>query len=111
MRPRPIVRFQALVLVALIGGLSSGLPSHHHERPDRGPVLADAGHHAHGMQLVDPTERLTSHAIVAALPAGATIDVGEGAPTATMAVERASPPAARGRAPPSDRPRAPPVSV
>jgi hypothetical protein len=98
------------MLVGLMGALASGLPSHHHASAE-GPVLVHAGHHGHGVQLVEQTERLTSQVIAISLPAAPAVDVGQDAPVVFVAVAESPQPVARGRPPPSDRPRAPPVSV
>jgi hypothetical protein len=111
MRPRPLFRLQAFLLVALTGVLGTGVPSHHHERSDVGPILVDGGYHGHGTQLVDPGDRQTSELVVVALPAAATSYVGEAQPALSVAPLPAPRPVARGQPPPSDRPRAPPVSV
>jgi hypothetical protein len=111
MHPRPLLRLQALLLLALTGVLASGLPSHHHERPDVGPSVVDGGHHGHGAQLVELSDRQTSELVAAALPATGVVDVGEDERTLPVALVPAPQPVARGRPPPSDLPRAPPVSV
>ena len=99
------------MLVALTGALVSGLPSHHHERPDVGPVVVDAGHHGHGAQLVELGDRQTSELSAAALPATSPVDVAEDGPTLPMTLVPTPQPVATGQPPPSDLPRAPPVSV
>ena len=99
------------MLLALMGALASGVPSHHHGEADRAPILVDAGHHGHGVQLVDQADRLTSHGVVAALPAAPLVEVGDFAPVTVGTDVPPVQPVATGRAPPSDRPRAPPVSV
>lgn len=111
MRPRPLVRLQALLLAALVGALTSGVPSHHHAESDLRPVLADADHHGHGVQLVDQSERLTSQMIAVALPSAPTLRLGEDLPTTDLTFQPARQPVIGGRPPPTDQPRAPPVSV
>jgi len=109
MRPRT-QRLQALLLAALMGALASGVPTHHHGEVSGSPVLADAGHHGHGVQLVDQTDRLTSKVMVAALPAPPSLAIAENLAVAAVTPARVTKPVAQGRPPPSDRPRAPPVS-
>jgi len=110
MRPRPILRLQALVLVALIGALTTGLPSHHHEGADHGPVVSDAGHHTHGVQIVDHAERLASQVISATLSSAPTLQLDEDLLVRAQRSLTKSKPIPRGLPPPSDQPRAPPVS-
>lgn len=112
MRTRPLFRLQALLLLALSGALSTGVPSHHHERPDTGPTLVHADHHGHGTQLVDQGDRQTSEVVVAAaIPTTSTFELPGVEPTASVAPVLAPRPLARGQPPPSERPRAPPVSA
>lgn len=111
MRPRPLIKVQALLLAALTAGLASGVPSHHHERPDAGPIVADAGHHGHGSQLVEQGDRQTSETVTVALPAPPMLDAPAFETAVTTSPVPAPRPVARGQPPPSDRPRAPPVSV
>ncbi|MDH3205505.1 MAG: hypothetical protein OEO79_02785 [Gemmatimonadota bacterium] len=111
MRARPLFRVQALFLVALVGVLASALPSHHHEGSDVGPVLEDAGHHGHGVQLIEQANRLTAQTFAVALPTPHPVEIAAETPTLQPVFVTAVEPVARGRPPPSDRPRAPPVSV
>ena len=111
MRPRPLLRLQALLLLALTGVLASGVPSHHHERPDVGPVVVDGGHHGHGAQLVELGDRQTSELGAVAPPATAVVDLSEAEPTIRLALVPTPQPVARGQPPPTELPRAPPVSA
>ena len=111
MRPKPLIRVQALLLAVLIGALTSGVPSHHHGEADLHPVLADAGHHGHGVQLVDQSDRLTSEMIVAALPSAPTFHLVDDLSTTEVTFRPVRQPVTDGRPPPTDQPRAPPVSV
>ena len=111
MPPRASRRLPALLLIGLIGGLTSGVPTHHHGEPGGGFTLTDAGHHGHGVRLVDQTERVVSELLVAALPAPKTVMVGGDLAVAVGKSVPAAVPAAHGQPPPSDRPRAPPVSA
>jgi hypothetical protein len=111
MRARPIFRLQAFLLAALVAALASGPPSHHHEGPGSSPVLEDAGHHGHGVQLVEQADRLTSQTFDLATPTLRSVEVRAELLVVTTVVVWAPVPIARGRPPPSDRPRAPPVSV
>lgn len=99
------------MLAVLIGALTSGVPSHHHGEADLHPVLADAGHHGHGVQLVDQSDRLTSEMSVAALPSAPTLYLGDDLSTTEVTFRPVRQPVIRGRPPPTDQPRAPPVSV
>ena len=111
MRPRPVIRLLALVLALLTGALTSGVPSHHHGDGDLRHVVSDAGHHGHGVQIVDQAERLASQGSAATLPSESTLDLDEDLPvTAQRSITR-SQPTPRSLPPPSDQPRAPPVSV
>lgn len=111
MRARPIIRLQASMLVALIMALTSGVPSHHHGEAGRDPILVDAGHHGHAVQLVDQTDRITSDLVVLALPVAPNEELADLAFVMAVPVVTPPEPIARGRPPPSDLPRAPPVSV
>jgi hypothetical protein len=111
MHRRGIVRIQSLVLAVLIGITSTGLPSHHHENDDLTPVLADADHHGHGVQLVDHGDRLRSDAVSqAALPPARPVDLGVDPGEVSDVIVPSSDGMMWGRAPPPTRPRAPPVS-
>jgi hypothetical protein len=98
-------------MAALIGALSSGLPSHHHEGSEPGPRLVDAGHHGHGVQLTEQTDRLKSELVAPGLPAPRVLLAQDDAPVIEAVAAPAIEPAPLGRPPPSDRPRAPPVSA
>jgi hypothetical protein len=111
MRRTPLLRLQALLLLALTGALASGVPSHHHERPDDGPEFVDAGHHGHGTQLVEQGDRQTSELVAVALPTPGTLEIREDEPTLVSVAVPVSRPLALGQPPPAVRPRAPPVSV
>lgn len=109
-RARPF-HATAVLLLALSGAMSTGLPSHHHQ--DAAPAdtdvrLVSADHHSHGMQLVEQDERTPSGTpqMVAAsvseidLPA---LPVAPVAPVETGALRPTE------RAPPPGAPRAPPL--
>jgi len=101
----------ALCLVALLGALGTGLPSHHHEGAtagaDTASYLVAFDHHSHGTLLVEQNERAPSASVelasrvavvVGVTPAvGAPADLFESDPLRPM--ERAPPPGAP-RAPP-----------
>ncbi|HSM09471.1 MAG TPA: hypothetical protein VLA33_10710 [Gemmatimonadota bacterium] len=111
MRTRKIVRSgTALGLVAVLAALSTGLPSHHHARAtpvDPQPHVVSGDHHAHGVELVEQTERVPQ--ILPSLTAVPTLVVEVSMPV--LAVPR---PGAEnrfrptGRSPPPVTPRAPP---
>ena len=92
-------------------GVSSGLPSHHHEEGTNGPIVADADHHGHGTLLVEQNERQTSQLLGLALPAAPAVTMIEAALLVSLPHVASSRLLATGRSPPSSRPRAPPVSV
>lgn len=110
MRARTLVRAQAVAIVTLLGVLTTGVPSHHHGEAGRIPILVDANHHGHGVKLVELTEKLTAHPIVAALPSRPVLEFTVPAPVFRLAGVQPSPPAPSGRPPPTDRPRGPPLS-
>jgi hypothetical protein len=113
MRSKPFLRTVSLVLVALVGVLTTGVPSHHHGEVGPTPALEDAGHHGHVVQLIDQSDRLKSEGTsTAALPPSSPIglafvpaDVAEGTSASTSRA------VAGGRSPPTAQPRAPPVSI
>jgi hypothetical protein len=111
MRARRTLRLQAALLVGLMTAVSSGLPSHHHYGAEVGPALADAGHHGHGTQIVEQSDRQTSEIFGVALPPPPTARLDEASAPAVAPLATTSRLRARGRSPPSSRPRAPPVSV
>lgn len=111
MRPPRLFKLQALLLTALTLALATGVPSHHHERSDTGPILVDAGHHGHGTKLVDQDNRQTSELVAVALPTRTSAEVFAVAPAFFVAPLPSPRPTATGQPPPSDRPRAPPVSA
>ena len=109
MRTRPLLRLQALLLLALLAATAGGAPSHHHLDGSDAPAIADAEHHSHGVQLVDLAERLTSLKVGIALPA-----VSSPIAWADIATVPAPPASSPSRPwerapPPGSRPRAPPL--
>jgi hypothetical protein len=111
MNRRVILRAQALALAVVLAGTSTGMPSHHHGDDELTPVLADADHHGHGVQVVEQSDRLrTEIGSVDAVPAMATTGVGIAAVEKVDLLVPSSLPVIGGRAPPPARPRAPPVS-
>ena len=109
MRSIALHRVAALTLVLLLGVTSTGMPSHHHDAGQDGPVVVDSGHHGHGVLLVDTSDGIVTQAVFAALPSPSL----DGVPgTAVRTLPRgprttSEPPEAQ--PPPSARPRAPPV--
>ncbi len=109
----PLRTVTAFCLLALLGALGTGLPSHHHEghgsHLDRTLSVTDGDHHSHGAQLVEQEDRTTSgspHIAVAASgevhltpPAGPTTEANDA--ELPRPTDRAPPPSAP-RAPPSD---------
>lgn len=101
----------AVLLLALSGALSTGLPSHHHEDAapaDRDVQLVSADHHSHGTRLVDQDERTPSGTPQMAVVFRSDIEL-PAPPTAAVApvAVRALRPSER--APPPGAPRAPPL--
>ncbi len=101
----------ASCLIALVCALSTGVPSHHHERPDdsHGTVhVIGPDHHSHGTILVEQAERVSSSPpqLIAVVASGS-----EPIPAAVSSVvqQRREPIRPRERAPPpNNAPRAPP---
>ena len=110
---RPFRSRIASFLVALLGALGTGLPSHHHEGSPDGPdeyhtIAADD--HSHGTLLVDQDDRVQSAPPELAVATELTLDVPVPAVRVVSFALRESLPA-RERAPPPGAPRAPPPSV
>jgi hypothetical protein len=102
----------AACLLALLGVLGTGVPTHHHEAPapSEGLQLLAADHHNHGTELVEQDDRAASGGPhIAAAPA---VGVMPTPPTETP-VDTRNPDLLRPteRAPPPGAPRAPPHSV
>lgn len=108
---RSIRAATALCLLALLGVLGTGLPSHHHGTtgaPDGETRLLAADHHSHGTRLVEQDDRAPS---VGPRDAAVTVvDLDAPAPprsAPTPAEPRLLRPTER--APPPGAPRAPPL--
>ena len=100
----------AALLAALLAVLSTGAPSHHHERPEgsHGTVMIGPDHHSHGTILVDPGERVTTSAPELPVIVGSRLEP-EGPQVIRVVVARETSIRPRERAPPPNRsPRAPP---
>jgi len=111
MHRRNVARIQTLLLAVVLAATSTGMPSHHHGDGERTPVLADADHHGHGVQLVDQSDRLrTEIGSMAAIPAAQMTSAGIAPIENVDVLVPSSLPVIGGRAPPPARPRAPPVS-
>ena len=74
-------------------------------------MLADAGHHDHGTQILEQSDRQTSETFGVALPSPPAARLDEASTPVVTPLATRSRLSARGRSPPSSRPRAPPVSV
>jgi hypothetical protein len=113
-RDRCLRSSTALCLVALLGALGTGLPSHHHEEPpepsDSLPDVYSADHHAHGTQLVDQDQRVPAAGVEFVAPAALT-DLLFTIPVAAVDLPRSNVPRPMERAPPAVAPRAPPFPV
>lgn len=102
-------RAPALILVLLLGAMSTGMPSHHHDVGEAGPIIVDAGHHGHGVLLVDTSERIVTQAVFAALPSPSLDGVPGWAVRTLSDGPRTTSEPPEAQPPPSARPRAPPV--
>ncbi|HUF67004.1 MAG TPA: hypothetical protein VMM79_00035 [Longimicrobiales bacterium] len=113
-RDRCLRSSTALCLVALLGALGTGLPSHHHDdapKPsDSLPGVSSADHHAHGTQLVDLDQRVPAAGVEFVAPAALT-DLLFTIPVAAVDLPRSDVPRPMERAPPAVAPRAPPFPV
>lgn len=106
-------RATAACMLALLGVLGTGLPSHHHKSPvaaERADVSIAADHHAHGALLLEQPERLRSTGPQIAAPAVvfSLVVVPELVRVTRPADEPLRP---LERAPPPGAPRAPPRHV
>jgi hypothetical protein len=112
--PTPIRSTTAAFLVALLGVLGTGLPSHHHEGPDPSTGsehhLVAPDHHSHGTQIVEQDERTPAGPLQLPVLAGAVARVAPEATTAVDAPEQ-DVPRPMERAPPPGDARAPPSTV
>jgi len=112
-RARIIRSATAVVLLGLLGVLSTGLPSHHHEGwADRGtePRLSSPDHHTHGTELVEQDQRVPSGGVQLLPSPLASFDLP--APRVVWStIVRDAPLRPTQRAPPPDAPRAPPRTV
>ncbi len=111
MPSNPLFRLQAFAVAVLLCALTTGAPSHHHGDREAGPVLESAGHHGHGTQLVEQSERLTSQLVVAVAVRIRAVDAVLGDTPLLVVPAPAMEPFPRGLPPPPVRPRAPPVSA
>ena len=109
-RARPFRSITSLGLLAFLGTLSTGLPSHHHGDPaddGGGARLVSADHHSHGTRLVDQDERAPSTTPQAA--SATVVRLSLPIPLPSSAPSPASAPLRpMERAPPPGAPRAPP---
>ncbi|CAN5690448.1 hypothetical protein BH23GEM9_BH23GEM9_14540 [soil metagenome] len=115
MIPRPVRSITAAVLVALLGILHSGIPSHSHaaDRPEatQGGVAISADSHSHGVILLDTAERVP--ATSAQVPAAAVRIEATSAAAPDRAANNfdAAPLRPSERGPPPAAPRAPPQQI
>ena len=107
---RRVRSIRAALLAALLAVLSTGVPSHHHERSDvgDGAVAIGPDHHSHGTILVDQGDRVASS--TPELPVIVSSPLEPEAPQVIRVVAaREAEIRPRERAPPADSsPRAPP---
>ena len=114
MLSRPFRSVTAAWLVAVLGVLHTGLPTHSHEveRPESAgdhPVVR-ADHHGHGTQLIEQAERVQSSPVqLAATPL--TIERVTFPTISYTATYHNTPLRPRERAPPPGAPRAPPMFI
>jgi hypothetical protein len=115
MIPRPFRSITAALLVALLGILHSGIPSHSHEtdRPEaiQGGVTISADSHSHGVVLVDAAERLPATGAQFPLPAVRIEATSAAAPEGGLHTFDAAPLSPSERGPPPAAPRAPPQHI
>ena len=100
----------AALLVALLVLLSTGAPSHYHERSDggHGVVAIGPNHHSHGTILVDQGDRVASSTPELPVIVGSPLEP-EAPQVIRVVVAREAAIRPRERAPPPDSsPRAPP---
>lgn len=113
-RDRCLRSSTAFCLVALLGALGTGLPSHHHEEaPQPSDSLSgvySADHHTHGTQLVDQDQRVPAAALEFAAPSALT-DLLLPDRMKPVHPPRSSTFRPMERAPPAVAPRAPPFPV
>jgi hypothetical protein len=112
MIPRPIRSITAALLVALLGILHGGMPSHSHEadRPDAVPgvVAISAAAHAHGVILLDTAERIPATSAEFPVPAVRPDTASAALTERSVDGYDAAPLRPSERGPPPAAPRAPP---
>jgi hypothetical protein len=112
MRARSLRSITAVCLVAVLGVLHTGLPSHSHEleRPEAAGDHATIGadHHQHGTQLVEQAERVQSAPVQLEAPPLTTAGMTFSTVKYNTAYHRITPLRPLERAPPPGAPRAPP---
>jgi hypothetical protein len=112
MIPRPMRSITAAMLVALLGILHSGLPSHSHDTgraeaiPGEVAISADA--HSHGVILLDATEQVPATGAQVPLPAVRIQAPFPAPPARGVRSFGAAPLRPSERGPPPAAPRAPP---
>jgi hypothetical protein len=115
MIPRPVRSITAALLVALLGILHSGIPSHSHEtdRPEaiQGGVAISADTHSHGVILLDVAERVPATGAQFPLPAVRSEATSAAAPEDRLHTFDAAPLRPSERGPPPAAPRAPPQHI
>lgn len=107
----PRARLTALSLLTLLGVLSTGLPSHHHEDAQGGDVetrMISADHHGHVSALVEQDERAPTGSLEIPVPAVLALGIGLDSGPDRPVFRRDVPPSPLERAPPPSAPRAPP---
>jgi hypothetical protein len=105
----------AALLVALLGILNTGMPSHSHEtdRPDTtyGYAAISADTHSHGARLLDAAERVPSTSTQVPAIAVGIDEASVAAPDRRLQTFHAPPLRPSERGPPPAAPRAPPQLI
>jgi hypothetical protein len=105
----------AALLMALLGILNTGMPSHSHEtdRPETTPgyALISADFHSHGVTLVDAADRVPSTSTQAPAETVGIDAASIAAPDRRLQTFHAPPLRPSERGPPPSAPRAPPQLI
>ena len=106
MRRRSLLRPVALLALAQLGAVTTGLPSHSHDGSET-VGIESPDHHGHGVQLVDQGPRVAGGVVAFIVPPAAAVHFG--APPTNAAAPVTEAPRPRDRGPPASIPRAPPI--
>ena len=98
MRRRSLLRLEALLALALLGAVTTGLPSHSHEGSET-VGIESPDHHGHGVQLVDQGPRVAGVVVAFVAPPAAAVHFG--VPPTNAAAPATEAPLPRDRGPPA----------